>query len=137
VLRHLNHLEKQEFAKLKTIIAGSRNCYDFKIVLNAIKESGFADEITEVVSGGALGVDKLGEKFAHKFDIPLKIFLADWKKYDKAAGPIRNREMSEYADALIAVWNGKSRGTANMIEEAKKRNLKMFVKIICDSHQKS
>lgn len=112
---------------MKTIIAGSRGIHDFLKVCEAIKESGFSDQITEIVSGGALGVDKLGEKFAKKFSIPLKIFLADWKKYDKAAGPIRNREMANYSDALIAIWDGFSNGTANMIEEAKKRDLKIFI----------
>lgn len=115
---------------MKTIIAGSRGCHDFKLLLDAISESGLGDAITEVVSGGALGVDKLGEKFAKMFNIPVKLFLADWKKYDKAAGPIRNREMAKYADALIALHSNNSAGTANMIEEAKKRNLKIFVKTL-------
>jgi 3-keto-L-gulonate-6-phosphate decarboxylase len=112
---------------MKTIIAGSRGCNSFSTVCDAISQSGFGDEITEIVSGGALGVDQLGEKFAHKFDIPMKQFLADWKQYDKAAGMIRNREMAEYSQALIAVYDGSSKGTANMIEEAKKRNLKVYV----------
>lgn len=111
---------------MKTIIAGSRGCHDFKIVCKAIQESGFSDEISEIVSGGALGVDKLGEKFAAKFDIPVKIFLANWKKYDKVAGMVRNKEMADYGDALIAIWDGESRGTFNMIQEAEKRNLKVF-----------
>lgn len=96
-------------------------------VCKAIKNSGFEDEISEIVSGGALGVDKLGEKFAKKFDIPLKIMLANWKKYDKMAGMIRNREMAEYGDALILCWDGLSRGSANMLEEAKKKDLKIYV----------
>lgn len=114
---------------MKTIIAGSRGCHDFLEVCKAIKNSGFENEITEIVSGGALGVDQLGEKFAKKFDIPLKVFLADWEKYGKSAGIIRNKEMAKYGDALIAVsWNN-SRGTANMIEEAKKAGLKVYVHI--------
>lgn len=114
---------------MKTIIAGSRGCNDFLEVCRAIKESGFSEEITEIVSGGALGVDKLGEKFAYKFDIPLKIFLADWKKYDKAAGMIRNKEMAKYGDAAIVIWDGKSNGSRNMIEEAKKAKLKVYIHI--------
>ena len=115
---------------MKTIIAGSRGCHDFKTVCDAILNSGFSDEITEIVSGGALGVDQLGEKFASKFGVPIKKFLPDWKRYDRAAGTIRNREMAEYADSLIAVWDGKSSGTKNMIEEAKKRNLKVYTHIV-------
>lgn len=114
---------------MKTIVAGSRNCNSFKTVYEAISNSGFSDEISEIVSGGARGVDQLGERFGKKFDVPVKIFLANWEKYGRMAGIMRNREMAEYANALIAIWDGQSRGTANMIEEAKKRNLKVYVYI--------
>jgi hypothetical protein len=55
--------------------------------------------------------------------VPLKIFPAQWSIYGKGAGYIRNREMAQYADALIAFWDGKSKGTKNMIDEAKKQGL--------------
>jgi len=112
---------------MKTIIAGSRSVDNFHLVCKAVEESGFADEITEVVSGGAMGVDKLGERIAKKFGFHLKIFPADWKKYDKAAGMIRNKQMAEYADALIACVYNASPGTSNMIELAKDKGLKVFV----------
>lgn len=110
---------------MKVIIAGSRGITDEHLIFNAIKDSGF--EITEVVSGGAIGVDKFGEKYANRNDIPLKIFLPDWKKKKASAGIIRNAEMANYADALIAVWDGESRGTKNMIEVAQRKGLKVFV----------
>lgn len=110
---------------MKTIIAGSRSIADPETVAAAVEASGF--EIAEVVSGCCRGVDKLGEKWAEDRGLPVKRFLANWGKHGKSAGPIRNREMAEYADALIAIWDGKSRGTANMIEEAEKRGLKVFV----------
>ena len=94
---------------MKTIIAGSRTVVDIKIVEKAIWLSGF--NISEVVSGGAWGVDALGEKIANRQNISIKMFSADWNKYGRSAGPIRNKEMVKYADALIAVWNGKSKGT--------------------------
>lgn len=78
------------------------------LVRAAVDASGF--RITEVVSGVAHGVDKLGERWAQAHKIPVKQFPAQWNKYGNAAGPIRNREMAEYADALIAVWDGQSRG---------------------------
>lgn len=112
---------------MKTIIAGSRGCHDFSEVCKAIELSGFGDEISEIVSGGALGVDQLGEKFARKFQVPLKVFLADWKGFGKSAGMVRNRQMADYADALIAIRLNNSAGTTNMIQEAKKRKLKVFV----------
>lgn len=98
---------------MKVIIAGSRSLQSWKAVKNAVKRSGF--EITEVVSGGAFGIDMLGEKWAAENNIPIKQFRPDWKKYGRSAGPIRNKEMAKYADALIAIWDKKSKGTKNMI----------------------
>ena len=110
---------------MKTIIAGSRDINEFDTVKEAIEESKF--KITEIVSGGCRGVDWLGECYGNENEISTKSFPADWKQHGKAAGPIRNREMAEYADALIAVWDGQSKGTANMIQEAKEKGLKVFV----------
>lgn len=113
---------------MKTIIAGSRNIDLYSVLEDAVKESGF--QITQVVSGGAKGVDRLGETYASKNNIPLTVSLADWEAYGRKAGIVRNQEMAAYADALIAIWDGTSPGTKNMIDEAKKRNLKVFVKIV-------
>ncbi len=70
--------------------------------------------ISEVVSGGAIGVDLSGENFANIFGFKLKKFPADWETHGKAAGPIRNKQMAEYADALLLIWDGKSKGSTNM-----------------------
>jgi len=110
---------------MKTIIAGSRDITDYTVVLAAILSSEF--RITEVVAGGARGVDRLAEQFAADMKLPILIFPADWNNNSRAAGVIRNRQMAEYADALIAVWDGESRGTKNMIDEATIRNLKLFI----------
>lgn len=69
----------------------------------------------------------MGIKYSEAKRIPLKKFPAEWDKYYKAAGPIRNQKMAEYANALIAVWDGKSTGTKDMIERAKACGLKIFV----------
>lgn len=111
---------------MKVIIAGSRHLDSYEEVEQSIKRSGFT--ITEVCSGGARGVDRQGEIYATKHNISLRSFPAEWNKYRTAAGPIRNRQMAEYADALIALWDGESRGTKNMILEAYSRNLRIYVK---------
>lgn len=111
---------------MKTIIAGSRSITDKALVYQAVKESDF--DITEVVSGGAKGVDKLGEQYAIECLIPIKLFRANWNKFGHAAGPLRNIEMAKYAEALIAIWNGTSTGTAHMIDQARRHGLKVFVK---------
>lgn len=115
---------------MKVIIAGSRTVTDFRFVYQAANESGF--EITEVVSGGAPGVDTLGEEFAADLDVPLKVFPAEWEKLGKSAGPIRNRHMAEYADALIAIWDGESRGTKNMIATMERLGKPAFVLNLSD-----
>lgn len=112
---------------MKVIIAGCRHITDLFPVLEAIQRAPFGSEITEVVCGGAIGVDGLGAAWAQDRGIPVKWFRAHWNIHGKAAGPMRNREMAEYADGLIAVWDSKSRGTKNMIHEAKKRGLRVFV----------
>ena len=125
---------------MKTIIAGCRWIENYDIVCEAVDASGF--EITEVVSGAATGVDTLGENWAGAHDIPIKCFPAQWKnlkmqgavirrnkygKYNAAAGFVRNKQMAEYADALVAIWDEKSKGTKNMIELAGEAGIKVFV----------
>ncbi len=104
---------------MKVIIAGSRHINDIEFILNAIDESGW--EITEVVCGMASGVDRIGKAWAEEMNIPVKPFPADWNRYGKSAGPIRNGEMADYADAAIVIWDGKSRGSKNMIEQMGRR----------------
>ena len=79
------------------------------------------DNISEVVSGGASGADHGGEVFAKSNDIPIKVFRAEWNAYGRAAGPIRNRKMAEYADMLVLFPGG--RGTNSMYSLAKEHNL--------------
>jgi hypothetical protein len=110
---------------MKTIIAGSRGVIDVRFITKAVFDSQF--EITEVVSGTARGVDQLGEKWASFVSIPVKRFPANWDLHGKSAGYKRNEEMAEYADALIAIWDGESRGTLHMINIANSKGLKVFV----------
>jgi len=105
---------------MKVIIAGSRNINSPGPVGRAIESSNF--EITEIVSGNARGVDSLAENYAGRKGIPTKLFPADWDKYGKPAGAIRNQQMAQYADALIAVWDGQSKGTKMMIQMMNKQN---------------
>lgn len=113
---------------MKIIIAGSRDIVDYKIVEDAVRESGWLDGKTEIVSGMARGVDMLAVEYAQANHLPLYRFPAYWNKYGKGAGYVRNREMANFADALVAVWDGKSRGTKMMIETANRIGLLVFVK---------
>ena len=122
---------------LKTIIAGSRCITDFKVIKDAIAKSGL--QISEVVSGGATGVDKLGERWANEqtTPIPIKSFKPAYNPgvtYDTSAPLRRNVEMAAYGDALIAIWDGVSTGTKHMIGCAEKRHLKIHI-FLCGNKQ--
>lgn len=126
----------------KVIIAGSRTINDYSLLLKAISDSGWAKDITEVVSGRARGVDSLGERWAKEKGIDVKPFPADWKnvkvkdaiirqnsygRYNAKAGLDRNQKMAEYADKLIAIIKNNSSGTADMIERMKKLNKEVYI----------
>lgn len=113
---------------MRTIIAGSRTISDSDLVIEAIKESEF--EITSILCGGAKGADMLGKNWGKKNSIEVKEFPANWEKFGNAAGIMRNVSMANHADALIAIWDGKSTGTRHMIEEARRKNLKVYVKLV-------
>lgn len=100
---------------MKVIVAGCRNFTDYELLKQKLDYYRETKPITEIVSGVARGADVLGVQYAKAVDIPYKLFPADWVKNGRAAGPIRNQQMAEYADALIAVWDGESKGTKNMI----------------------
>ena len=112
----------------KVIIAGGRDYDNFFDVMSYADYylQARQDEL-EIVSGGAKGADALGERYAKVKGIKLKIFPADWDTHGKKAGFMRNLEMANYADALIAFWDGESVGTKMMIKLAKQKGLKVKV----------
>jgi hypothetical protein len=100
---------------VKVIIAGSRTCHDGSLVWKALDESKF--EITELISGGAQGVDTLGENWARSKNIPVKTYKPHYAIENPRVAPLlRNTDMARDGDALIAIWKDQSRGTAHMIE---------------------
>ncbi len=114
--------------KVKVIIAGSRNFNDYETLKNVCDYIiGNPEFKVEVISGNANGADKLGEQYANEKKYDLKIFKADWDKHGKKAGYIRNTEMSEYGNMLIAFWDGESKGTKHMIDIAKKKGMSSMV----------
>jgi hypothetical protein len=110
---------------MKVIIAGSRENITYDDVVKAISQSKFV--ISTVISGTARGVDRFGEKYASENCINIEKYPADWDKYGKSAGYRRNELMATKADALIAVWDGQSKGTKHMIDIAKKNGLSVFI----------
>ena len=116
---------------IKVIIAGTRDFNDYAFLkknvdyfLQGINPN---NEEIEIVSGNARGADKLGERYAKEHNLPVKLFPANWDKYGKRAGYLRNQEMANYSDMLIAFWDEKSKGTKHMIDIAKKQGLTVIV----------
>lgn len=118
----------------KVIVAGSRSIVDYDFVsekldsiLKEIEDRSVTSKNFCILSGGARGVDRLGEIYAKQKLLKLQIFPANWNKYGNRAGYIRNAEMAEVADVLIAFWDGESKGTKHMIDIAKKKGLEVIV----------
>lgn len=117
----------------KLIVAGSRGFTDYSLLSKKLEEirtviltNSMADDL-EIVSGGAKGADLLGERWAKEHHVSITIFPADWDKYGKSAGHRRNRQMGDYADTLIAFWDGESPGTKGMIAYAEEKELGVIV----------
>lgn len=106
---------------MKVIIAGSRNFTDYQKLKKECDQFLQNQKNIEIVSGDYYkGADKLGIQYANEKGFNLIKFPAEWNKFGKAAGPIRNKQMVNYADVLIAFWDRKSKGTASIIRFAKK-----------------
>lgn len=117
---------------MKVICAGDRNYADYERVKTVLDRLHALLTITEIVSGGATGADALGEKWAEENGIDVRKFPAEWNLYGRAAGPLRNKEMAEYADFLVAFLKPGSKGTASMIEQAEMAGLSGVVFMITE-----
>jgi len=112
------------------IIAGSRNFNDYNFFKRECDKLLFVIKTKckiTIISGGACGVDTMAETYAIENGYNFKKYPADWGTYGRSAGVLRNIEMAQVADRLIAFWDQKSPGTKNMIKEAIQRNLKIKV----------
>jgi hypothetical protein len=115
---------------MKLIIAGSRNLNISHETLEILLYEMIGKSPDEIISGTARGIDTLGEDIANGKSIKIKQFPADWEKHGKAAGPIRNKEMAEYADALLLIWDGESKGSKNIKENMVKLHKPIYEVIL-------
>lgn len=114
----------------RVIIAGGRDFNDYPLLKETMDKLlvNITDEIT-VLCGQAKGADTLGEQYAKENGYTVSYHPADWEQYGKRAGYLRNEQMAQNADALVAFWNGKSRGTKHMIGLAMHYGLKVRIKL--------
>ena len=108
---------------MKVGVIGSRGFKDYDLVVKTLSSM----NITLIVSGGAIGADTLGERYAKENNIETKIFLPDWKTHGKVAGFLRNTDIINESDTIVAFWDGNSRGTADSIAKANKLNKPVII----------
>lgn len=108
---------------MKCAVVGSRSFSEYDLLEGTLNEF----EIDEIISGGAKGADQLARTYAIENKITIREFRPEWKKYGRAAGPIRNKKIITAADIVIAFWDGKSKGTKSSINIAKKLQKELVV----------
>lgn len=115
----------------KVAIVGSRDYHDKAEMSTVLKSVLDILQLTlsdiEIVSGLARGADTLGEEFANENNIKFHPFPADWDKYGKSAGHIRNREMAKFSDIVVVFWDGASKGSKGMIQDSHKLGCDVWV----------
>lgn len=107
-------------------IIGSRTFNDYNIIKDEFLKITNNIIVSKIISGGALGADKIGEKIALEFNIPITIFKPDWS-LGKHAGFLRNSDIVINSDIIIAFWNGISKGTHDSIKKAKKLKKELYI----------
>lgn len=109
---------------MRIAVVGSRN-------INVVDISRYISDCEEIVSGGAVGVDSCVAQYAKEKGIKLIVFLPQYKLYGRAAPIVRNKEIVDYADKIVAFWNGRSKGTLSVIKYAEKTGKPCKV-ILCE-----
>lgn len=112
--------EKKEF---RLVVAGSRDFDNYTLLSAELDKLLVGKTNITIVSGTARGADRLGERYAAEHNLRIERFPAEWEKYHKGAGPIRNMKMVQSADTVIVFWDNESSGTKNIIECARKQDI--------------
>ena len=114
---------------IKLAIVGSRTFNDYNLLELTVKANYDVPNISQIISGGACGADKLAEHFAKNNNIETTIYKPDWNKYGKRAGYMRNVDIINAADHVLAFWDGNSKGTKHDIDIAIKYNKPLIIKM--------
>ena len=98
---------------MKVAVVGSRSIFATDIGI-------YISDGDEIVSGGAVGVDSCAAEYAKKNGLKLTVFLPQYERYGRAAPIVRNKKIVDYADKIVVLWDGKSKGTLSVIKYAEK-----------------
>lgn len=117
---------------MKVAVVGSRSVNHYDVVKAILNQYTF----TQIISGGAKGVDTLAEQYSSEYNLvkPM-VILPNWNRYNRGAGAVRNREIVDHSDFVIAIWDGKSKGTLISINYAKKQNKSIYVWLISEANE--
>ncbi len=110
---------------MKVIVAGGRDFSNYDLLCRKLDVILSRQENVEIVCGEARGADSLGRRYAEERGYTILSYPANWEKYGRSAGYRRNEEMALVADALVAFWDGQSKGTYNMIELMKNKPIRV------------
>ena len=116
--------------EIKLAVIGSRTFTDekhYEILKKTLDEIHTSNKIVEIVSGSAIGADSLARRYSLENHIPLVEYKPKWDEYGKSAGFMRNTDIINHCDKVVAFWDGKSHGTKDSIEKAKKYNKPIFI----------
>lgn len=130
-----NKKDKSDIDRCVLIIAGTRT-FTSKLFLDLICQEIKTHQLNPslIISGGANGIDKLGESWAEMYNVSVGVFPARWGAFGKIAGHMRNNEMADQGDVLLLLWDGKSSGSKQMLAVALQRGL-MVIEIILTVEQ--
>lgn len=112
---------------MKVAVIGSRNFDDYGVLEAFLDGLRLDAGIEVIVSGGARGADSLAERYAGERDIPMEVHRPDWKTFGRSAAFIRNRAIVDCSDMVVAFWDGKSRGTENAVDYARRKGKRVHV----------
>lgn len=116
-------------------IIGSRTFTDYALLKAEVDKVAADNPISLIVSGGAIGADTLGARYAVEHCIDKLVFKPDWNRFGKGAGFIRNKDIVDNAEVVIAFWNGVSKGTKHSIDYATKQGKKVIVIIVVEENE--
>ena len=120
-------MERDSSSTIKVAIIGSRGFNNYSLLREKMFQVFRLADIEEIISGGAIGADSLASKFAKEMDIPFREYTPDYGLSGKKAPILRNLEIAQHCDTLVAFWDGASKGTNFTIKQAHRLNKEVLV----------